>query len=227
VLDVEEGGEVTIRTAMYREITIGGPARAVVCPDGEDGILLSRGRVSAAPGTGVRPGVDVWVATPVGVVRYTDARIEIETTADGESVTVRTSAGQADFVPAPGTRVEEDAKELTASPFVELPVKIGAPLVAKRTPGPMRQFVARIVHACEAESAATADALARMSDADAGELGERASSHVRARRRARAACETARAAAYLGPTMLDGSLAAQLDAADERRNRLTPLPARR
>src|SRR5205814_1117729 len=50
VLDVVEGGEVTIRTAMYREITIGGPARAVVCPDGEDGILLSRGRVSAAPG---------------------------------------------------------------------------------------------------------------------------------------------------------------------------------
>ena len=103
----------------------------------------------------------------------------------------------------------------------------GAALVATRTPAPLARTVAQLVHACEAESAASGEALRGMSDRDAGELGERASRHVHARRRARAACETARAAVNLAPGALDVSLGAQLDAADEKRNQLTPLPARR
>jgi len=64
-------------------------------------------------------------------------------------------------------------------------------------------------------------------------LGQRAFAHVRARQRARAACEVARAAGALKPGALDGSLAAQLAAADEKWKgspeppSLTPLPTRR
>jgi hypothetical protein len=227
VIEVGDGAEITVRTAMYREITMVGPAMADVCPEGEDGILLSRGRVVAAPGTGVRPGVDVWVATPLGVVRYTDAHIEIEAADDGSRVTAKTSSGQAEFLPAPGTQIDDGAKGTRSSPFEEVPLKAEAPLVATKSPGPMARFVAQLARACEVESVATADALQRVADADAGELGERAARHVRARRRARAACESARAALYLGPGALDSSLGALLERADEKRNRLTPLPTRR
>ena len=227
VVEVADGAELTLRTAMYREITLVGPATAAACRDGEDGILLLQGKMSAAPGTGVRPGVDVWVATPLGVVRYTDARIEVEASADGSRVAANAISGQADFLPAPGTHVEVGSQDAHGKPLVEVPVRVGSSFVATRTAGPLPRFFSDLVRACEAESAATAEALRRLSEADAGELGERASRHVQARRRARAACETARAALYLGPGTVDASLAAQLDAADEKRNRLTPLPARR
>jgi hypothetical protein len=227
VVEVADGAELTLRTAMYREITLVGPATAVVCLGGEDGILLPRGKMSAAPGTGVRPGVDVWVATPLGVVRYTDARIEIEVGTDGARLLAATSSGQAAYLPAVDTRVDPGPRAAQANLFADVPMKVGTPLVVMRPPGPIPRYVAELVRACELESTATANALERLSDADAGELGERASRHVQARRRARAACESARAALYLGPGTLDATLGARLDAADEKRNRLTPLPARR
>ena len=109
-------------------------------------------------------------------------------------------------------------------------MKAGVSLVAVRPPTPLVRLMPELVHACSRESDAAAGAAMRVADAapsDGGSLGERTSAHVRAKRRARAACESARAAALLGPSALEGSLLSELLAADEKRNRLTPLPARR
>jgi hypothetical protein len=232
-LSLGEGAEITIRTASYREITIHGPATAEVCSNGDDGVLLARGRISAFPGTGVRPGVEVWVATPLGVVRYSDAKIDLEVArSEGDRMTVNASIGQAEFVPAPGVRVERGAEDQQGPPsaFAGVPVKAGVSLVAVRPATPLVLLMPELVHACTRESDAAAGAETKVAGAtpgDGGSLGERASAYVRAKRRARAACESARAAAALGPGALDGSLLSELRAADEKRNQLTPLPARR
>jgi hypothetical protein len=232
-LDVAEAAEITVRTSNYREITATGPALVAVCPNGEDELVLARGRVSAFPGTGVRPGVEVWIATPLGVVRYSDAKIDIEVAADGRRMRATASMARADFAPGPRIRIEReipgDEPALPGS-FREVPLRAGASLVAERAAIPLRMFLVDLVGACTRESEAARVAAEILANGDAGgvaELGEHAAAHVRARQRARLACETARAATGPGPGTLDDSLLAELRAADEKRNQLTPLPARR
>jgi hypothetical protein len=231
VLELPEGADASIRTGSYREITITGPATATLCPNGEDAVWLSRGKLSAFPGTGVRPGVEVWVATPLGVVRYSDAKIDIASeAADGTRLTVTAAMAQADFLPAPAIQLRraEGNDLVPAKAFADVQVAAGATLVAERASLPIPRLLPQLVRACSQESEGALGAARRLSEGgDAGQLGELASAHVRARRRARAACETARAAALLGPPALEGSLLAELTAADEKRNQLTPLPARR
>jgi hypothetical protein len=137
---------------------------------------------------------------------------------------------QAELMVAPGTKLRRGEKDepAPATPYAEVPLAAGATVGVERTAVPISRLLSTLVRACSRESEGAAEAARRLADgADAGPLGERAAAHVRARRHARAACETARAAAGLAPGALDGSLLADLDAADEKRNQLTPLPARR
>src|SRR5262249_23506200 len=134
------------------------------------------------------------------------------------------------LVPAPGTQLRRgDAGQAEpTTPFADVPLAAGATLTLERPAAPLSSLLPQLVRACTKESESTKEAAKRLSEgADASQLGELAEAHVRARRRARAACETARAAAGLGTGALDGSLLAELAAADEKRNQLTPLPARR
>jgi hypothetical protein len=229
-VDVAEGAEITVRTSSHREITISGPARASVCPGGDDELLLAWGRMSSFPGTGVRPGVEVWIATPLGVLRYSDAKIAVEVAMEGARMTATVSMAEAHFAPAPGTRIERGTPDGQAapSPWFDRPLRAGTSFVAARAATPRGPLVADLVHACTREADACREAALSVSNtvADAAApLGERAALHIRARQRARAACETAHAAAGLGPDSLE--LLAELRAADEKRNQLTPLPARR
>jgi hypothetical protein len=176
--------------------------------------------------------VEVWVATPLGVIRYSDAKIDIASEpADGTRLTVTAAMAQAELLPAPAIQLRRGDDVTPAKAFAEVQVAAGATLVAERAAVPIPRLLPQLVRACSQESEGALQAARRLSergDAGAvGALGELASAHVRARRRARAACETARAAAGLAPAALGGSLLAELTAADEKRNQLTPLPARR
>ncbi len=231
-VEVPEGADITVRTTSHREITMAGPASGSVCPGGEDEIILAHGRVSSFPGTGVRPGVEVWVSTPLGVIRYSDAKIDVEVTAQGDRLIATAALARADFAPAPGVRIERGAPGDAAAPrpLVDMAIPAGVSLVSVRPPTPVRPLVADLVAGCARESASAEQALRALASpnpADGGDLGGRAAAHVSARRRARAACGIARAAAWLAPAGLDAGLLAELEAADEKRNQLTPLPARR
>jgi hypothetical protein len=178
----------------------------------------------------LRPGSEVSVATPLGVVRYGDSKIEIEVSHGEKERLVATAwVSAATFVPAQGVRIEEGDEHGPAAAWTEVPMKAGVALVAVRPPVPLPRLVADLVHACTREMDAAVAALRALSEASSngGDLGERAAAHVRARKRARAACESARAAAGLEPSVLDGALGAELRTADEKRNQLTPLPTRR
>jgi hypothetical protein len=222
-------------TVSTREIAVHGPAVLVACPDGDEALRVSSGRVSGYPGMGVRPGSDVWIATPLGVVRFSDAQIDINV-ADGPSgrVEVKVTSGKATFMPAAGARVAGPAD---AGTLEELAILPESTFSADRPTSPLTKVVRDLVAACSTEAEAASHAGARVLEAktaaDPAELGQRAFLHVRARQRARAACEVARAAGGSKPGVLDSRQLAQLAAADEKWKRvptppsLTPLPTRR
>src|SRR5262249_28053376 len=106
-----------------------------------------------------------------------------------------------------------------------------------RPSSPLSKVLRDLVAACSTEAEGAREAAARVlesgSGSDPGQLGQKAFAHVRARQRARAACEGARAAGGSKPGVPHIRQLAQLAAADEKWKRvpappsLTPLPTRR
>jgi len=183
-IDLAAGARVVAKHARSgRELTVQGPARAVICPGGEEQVFLASGRFKTVAGPGARPGAEVWVATPAGVVRYGDASLSI--LADNKKLEVTVDAGDAWVEPARGATLK-GPEHVTAQRKALL--SRGA---ESKTP--------LLVSECEKNAEAAANAARQLLGieplpADAGTLGERAAAQVRARRVARAACASAGAA---------------------------------
>jgi hypothetical protein len=235
LLDLGPDTELTVQaTVSTREITLVGPATAEACPGGDEAMRLSRGTVTAFPGGGVRPGADVWIATPLGVVRFSDAKIDIAVSGpNAERLAVAVIAGLATFVPAvgvsaavsPAGRADGAAADprndgLAASAdgadgaIALLP---GVTFVASRPAGAVSRWVRDLVAACARQARVARDAgqlVAVPPDGGRAARSDLAFAHVRARRQARAACEAAWAAGALAPGLLDAALRADLEGAD-------------
>jgi len=75
-LDVADGVELELKhTETTRELSVLGPGRFLVCPDGAEAVSVARGTVRATAGPGSRAGAEVELATPLGVVHYGDAAL--------------------------------------------------------------------------------------------------------------------------------------------------------
>jgi len=165
-----------VHTASARQWTLTGPARAFACERGAEEIVLALGTLRTEPGSGVRPGAEVWVGTPFGSLRYSDARAELQVTP--EALRVRVSGGSVWLTPLGGKATE---RELT---------------------GGTSTYPARPYRLASAAATAGCDGAARAAEALATELlapsteplGARARQHVRARQRAHASCSSALAA---------------------------------
>jgi hypothetical protein len=187
-----------VRTA--REIRIVGPARVRPCPEGEEeALLLARGTLLATPGAGARPGAEVFVATPQGVVTYADARLRLHV--EDRSVVVSVEVGSASLA---GVGAGES-----------VPV---APGTEARQGGPTPDVKALVAGCTKAADAATHAGRSVLDPEARGEaLGARAGAHFRARRAARRACGIAAAALGLAPPNPElAPLAIELDAAQTR-----------
>lgn len=188
--EVSAGGKVTLKwTESGRELTVTGPALVRACGGGDEEVLLAKGVVTSSIGAGVRPGADVWVASPLGLVRWGDATLRVEVTPSADRMRVQTENGALSVSPARGV-APACPKVLSAGTKCELSV----------ANGPAKQVLAaRLREACvtAAEEAwsAGASVLAGQPDKDAGTLGERTARHIEARQKARGACMTAIAAA--------------------------------
>ena len=233
LIELAAGAELTLQaTVSTREITLVGPGLAEACLGGEEAVRLSHGKVSAFPGGGVRPGAEVWVATPLGVVRFNDAKIDVAVPGrDAARIEVALATGHATFVPAPG--VEEmpgrsDAGRAAPAPPAranhgaidaeaageEVKLVQGVGFAARRPTGPLPRWVRELVGACVRLAAEAREAGRLVGSPPTGprsSLGDLAFAHVRARQRARAACETAWAAGALAPGLLDARLRADLE----------------
>ena len=240
LIELESGAALTVQaTVSTREITLVGPGLAEACPGGEEAIRLSYGKVTAFPGGGVRPGAEVWVATPLGVVRFNDANLEVTVPGrDADRIEVALVTGHAIFVPAiavsevpggadaaravpkpaiplPGSaRPGDGSIEATEARAREVTLAQGAVFAARRPADPLPGWVRDLVGACVRLGAAAREAgllVGTPESAPRSSRGDRAFAHVRARQRARAACETAWAAGTVAPGLLDAKLRADLE----------------
>jgi len=192
-LPVELGEASTlhlVHTASARQWTLRGPARLFACDRGAEEIVLALGSLRTEPGSGVRPGAEVWVGTPYGSLRYSDARAEIGVTP--EALSVRVSSGEVWFTP------------LVAEPLAERALASGTTTFPART---HRLAYDAARERCE-HSASAADSLAiALLEPSQRTLGERAREHVRARQTAHASCSGALAVLLAGdPGASSGTL---------------------
>jgi hypothetical protein len=244
IISLGDGGTLTVQaTVSTREMTIVGPATAEVCPGGDEAVRMSRGKATSFPGAGVRPGAEVWVATPLGVVRFNEAQIEIDVPgADAERLRVTVVTGQATYVPANGVTIvpagEPDAGR-SAEPSAGqnaaagakgtaeglLALSPGTTLEASRPKATPARWQRDLVAACARRASAAREAGQKVAAAGRSNrpaLADFAAAHVQARQLARAACESARAAGVMPTAQYDAAIRADLDRADESWKALPP-----
>ena len=184
-LVLPRGARISVRHgASARELSFEGPGRAVICRDGEEQVLLAAGRITTSAGPGARPGAEVLIATPFGLVRYGDATLEVRTA--GRKTEVVSRAGEAWLELAHGASLRGEPKLL--------------PGKKASLSGPPAVTPESSAAACAAAAVTAKDSARALLDPagttapDAGSLGARAAAQVRDRRAARYACAIAAAA---------------------------------
>lgn len=178
-IELERGAEVALRfPASAREIVLRGPGRLLPCRKGAEQLLVVTGTVVSAPGTGVRPGAELWIGTPFGSVRYGDAAFELSVQPTQWTIQVR--SGTVWTTPPPKDR--------------------GRPADGRWTGG--EKHTARgvadpdaLVRECQSLAERARSAAQDVLAGGARGLGERARAQLLMRQQARGACLAAAAAA--------------------------------
>jgi hypothetical protein len=183
-VELSAGASVALRHSQTsREFKLIGPGHALPCRAGSEQILLADGQLSTSAKLGVRPGAEVLIATPQGVVHFGDAALDLESGEKG--LRVRVKQGEAWVEPQEG-----------AKPHFENPVRSGSEVHLPST----RSAAGPLVNTCQtaAESAQASARRVLGGEGSGGEssLGARAAAHMRERSKARMACAIAAAAAY-------------------------------
>ncbi|HKO49280.1 MAG TPA: hypothetical protein VJV79_16215 [Polyangiaceae bacterium] len=185
-VELGPGASVALRhTQTSREFKLVGPGHALPCRDGSEQILLADGQLTTSANLGARPGAEVLIATPEGVVHYGDAALDLAISAKG--LRVRVKQGEAWLEP------EERGK-----PPFKNPVRSGREASLPGT----RPKTQSLVDACQSAAETAADRARRVlgrqgtGGSDSPSLGVRAATHMRERAKARTACAIAAAAAY-------------------------------
>lgn len=173
-----ERAELVVRHGeSAREFSVRGPARVLPCRKGLEQVLLARGTFQSSKGSGVRPGAEVWVATPFGVIRYGDADVELSVKAT--ELTAHTRAGQA------AAEAVEGLRGATRGGTLQANTRAGS----RGRPDP--EGLAR---ACEKAATLARAGAERVASASSEDLGPLTAAQMRERREARARCLTAEAA---------------------------------
>jgi hypothetical protein len=183
-----------VHVSTARAWSLHGPAHVLACEGAAEEIVLADGTLRAEPGSGVRPGAEVWVGTPFGAIRYADASATLDATE--RQLSVKVATGSLWFTPLGGDSRDERliARSATFS------------AAHHRLAG------RRAIERCSQDAAAAEERARALLAPSTRPLGERAAEHVRARQRARASCLAARAVALAAP--LDASGGAELARSD-------------
>jgi hypothetical protein len=178
-LDLGPRAELVLRHgASARELSLHGPGRFLPCRSGLEQVLVAQGTLRSSLGTGVRPGAEVWLATPFAAIRYADADLELIVEPGSLRLTVR--AGYASAEAADKLRGARDGR-------------VSGPEGRAHATG--RPDAEALVRACELAATSARDSAEQLLRAKAGKLGELAAAQLRIRRAARARCLVAEASA--------------------------------
>ena len=203
-VELPAGSTVSLRHSLTsREFKLIGPARLLPCRGGSEQLLVVSGQLSTSANLGVRPGAEVLIATPGGVVHYGDAALDLEFGAKG--LRVRVKQGEA------WLETEE-----RGTPRFKNPLRSG--VEARLAPRPLdaRALVAACQTAAEAAQNSARRVLTDGTASPPGSLGARAASHMRDRGKARTTCAIAAAAAAATADLAENqSLSASVVHSDE------------
>jgi len=183
-VELAAGASVALRhTQTSREFKLVGPGHALPCRDGSEQILLADGQLSTSANLGVRPGAEVLIATPEGVVHFGDAALDLSLGAQG--LRVRVKQGEAWVEP-----------EQRAQPHFQNPVRSGSEVHLPSSRANAQSLVDTCQTAAESAQASARRVLGREGSQGSDSLGARAAAHMRERSKARMACAIAAAAAF-------------------------------
>jgi hypothetical protein len=171
-LTFAEGSSATFRhSESTREWTLVGPGRMRPCRGREEQVGVASGKVRTTAGAGARPGAEVTIFTPHGVVRYGDATLTL--VVDPRRLSTQPSSGEVWLETFDG---KPASKALPA----------GKPTITAR-----KSDKPSLEQRCEALAQRAAE-LGRTLASSAGgarnELSTRAVDHLKARREARFVC---------------------------------------
>jgi hypothetical protein len=98
-LDLPASVELALKhTETTRELSLIGPGRFLACPAGKEAVIVARGSVSTTPGPGARAGAEVELATPLGLVHYSDAKLRLDVS--DKALTLEVEQGAAELLPS-------------------------------------------------------------------------------------------------------------------------------
>jgi hypothetical protein len=154
----------------------------LVCPSGEESVLVASGVFSSTAGPGSRAGAEVLVGTPLGTVRYADANLRIDVRP--KSLELNVKQGNALFDRAADSTTVAPATQTLDGPKgrVSIAASTDATGLVQRC-SELRSSITR-GHKPAAPAAASAGPL----------LGSWAVTQLKTRQAARIACASARAA---------------------------------
>jgi hypothetical protein len=188
--DLAAGARLVAKDAKTtRETTFRGPGRARACVAYSEESWITAGVFESSVGAGETPGAEEWVVTPLGVVRYGAAKLQVEVHPKDAKVTALGGVAYAWLPDDTHAKMGDGG----APPHTDdgwLRVEDGVLGVAAATPVPAPLDGARAaVTRCEAMAKAAHDLTSTVmaGGADAGVVNQQ----VTARRLARAACATA------------------------------------
>jgi hypothetical protein len=183
-VELTAGSSVALRhTQTSREFRLIGPGHALPCRDGSEQILLADGQLSTSANLGVRPGAEVLIATPEGVVHYGDAALDLELGKNG--LRLRVKQGEAFLEP-----------EDRGKPRFKNPVRSGAEARLAKTLPKAQSLLDACQSAAQAAEVGARRVLTGEGAGGESSLGARAAAHMRERAKARTACAIAAAAAF-------------------------------
>ena len=204
-----------------RETMFLGPGRARGCVSRRNESWLGAGRFEGSLGGGEMPSAEEWVITPLGVLRYVSAKVDVDATPDATTAAI--AGGTCFFWSADDTRAEVQpaspdggAVDTNDPPWRRVAGGVVRIVPAALTPPLLTARSA--IDRCS-ERASHAEQLARIllaRDAGAIPSGQTVAEQVRARRIAHASCAVAAVRLdLLAPSSARDSLAGVLAQADQ------------
>jgi len=178
-----------------RETGFIGPGRVRSCVNHAEEAWVAEGKFASVIGSGERPGAEEWIMTPVGVVRYGSAKLEITVTpatgSAGAKADVKLWSGTAYAWTGDQTgpvKPEIHSARAAAVPDGWLALDGDRTVSFSQKGGAKPEEAAKAAVDRCAEEATKTKALARAVAAPDASLSDVAPRHVVARRIARAAC---------------------------------------
>ena len=193
-IDLQKGAKLTARHPhSTRETTFTGPGRVRSCVAHSEEAWVAQGTFESVPSSGERPGAEEWVITPLGVVRYASARVEIDVKPQRTEVKLTNGSAYVWTDEHPSSITPPQASAAVATRVADGWTRLdgtGTISFTPKVPAKAEEAAKAAVDRCGEAAKASKNLAMAVAGPDAS-LAQVAPRHVMARHIARASCDVA------------------------------------